>query len=478
MQGIVKLLLLVSVLGVSACGGSDSGASNEEIQEDATTSNATPSVNAGVDMTIELVDRAVLKGTVSDDGLPSDALSVTWSQIEGPADPATIVEPYSLETEILFEVVGVYQFSLRADDGEASNRDDVTVTVVATTTSTKPTGNGDDSSSDDTASDQTAGENNDPSNDQSDTQDPVDTVNPDDNANEEEPSRTVYKTKEHSSGLRLEYIESEDLADFTDIDWMYRMWGGVAQCQGLADTTAYPTIRLSSLIAAPEEGDLLSEGESNLYRMNLENELIEVLNSGTAASAGTHQGLILAEAMSWYMGFQESDNWQGSDCASWHSGGRHDPSPGRPGIGNVDYLFENSIPLPGQVLLVKSDTADVDESALAHVGDLWNSVAKCHGFTESKPAAIKQILIVSGRSELFSGDRWGDNGGYTVNDGGQIVIDSSDLINIRTNQDWGLGLHHWMNAYLDAYADRFYPIYECRDLTGIYGEPPLPIQFD
>lgn len=464
MQGIVKLLLLVSVLGLPAC-GSSGGDSSVEAQDDGVSAdiNVGPSVNAGDDMTIELVDRALLVGVVSDDGLPDSTLKVTWSKIAGP-DSVTVVEPNSLETEILFKSVGVYQFSLLADDGEASNRDDVEVTVIDT--STQPTGNEDGSGDVDIPIDQT------------DEQDTVDTSNPDAGVDEGVPPESVYTTKEHSSGLRLEYVESEVLADSTDIDWMYRMWGGVAQCQSIGDTTAYPTIRLSSVIAEPEDGDLLSEGGSKLYRMNLNNRLIEVLNTGTAASAGTHQGLILAEAMSWYMGFQASDNWPGSDCASWHSGGRHYPSPGRPGIGHVDYLYENSISLPGQILLVKSDSAEVDEFALAHVGNLWYSVAGCHGFTESKPAAIKEILIVSGRSDSFNGDRWGDNGGYTVNSGGQIVIDSADLINIRTNLDWGLGLHHWMNAYLDAYADRFHPYYECRDLTGIYNEPPLPIRFD
>ncbi len=305
------------------------------------------------------------------------------------------------------------------------------------------------------------------------------TVQP--NQNTDDPDtmdETAFETKEHSSGLRLEYIKEGVLADSTDIDWMYRMWGGVAQCQGHDATTAYPTIRLSAVIAQPESGDLLSEGGGSLYRFNLENKFIEVLNSGTSPNAGTNQGLVLAEAMSWYMGFQTSDNWQGSDCASWHSGGRHHPSPEPAGIGNVSYVFDKLIALPGQVITVKSDTTEVDEFALGYVAELWYAVAGCHGYSDSAPAQINEILIVSGKSDLFSGDKWSETGSYTVNDGGQIVIDSSDLFNIRTNIEWGKGLHQWMNAYLDAYADKFYSNYECRDLSGIYGEPPLPLQFD
>lgn len=477
MQGTVKLLLLVSALGLSACGGSSGDSNREQIQDDAAVSNAVPNVSAGNDVTVELVDHALLKGSVTDDDLPNNVLTVTWSRIAGPSS-AIIATPNARETKVSFEEVGTYRFSLLGDDGAASNRDEVEVTVI--NTATEPTGNVEDSSNTDTPVDETdGGASNESADEQTDSEEPVDTESSNEESDdEEEPSQPAYETKEHSSGLRLEYIKSNVLADSTDIDWMYRMWGGVAQCQNLGATTAYPTIRLSAVIATPEAGDLLSEGESNLYRMNLEKEFIEVLNSGTSPNAGTNQGLILAEAMSWYMGFQENDNWPGSDCASWHSGGRHHPSPLRPGIGNVEYLYERSLSTLGQVFTVKSDTLNVDEFALGYVGDVWESVAKCHGYTETKPAAIKEIVVVTDRSGLFSGDRWNDTGSYSVNDGGQIVINSTDLVNIRTNKEWGQGLHHWINAYLDAYADRFHPYYECRDLTSLYNETVLPIQLD
>lgn len=92
--------------------------------------NAAPDVDAGEDLAVTLPDSALLDATVTDDGLPDPPGSVelSWSQTEGPG-AATIVELASLETRILFDLAGEYEFALEAFDGELSSSDRVRITV-------------------------------------------------------------------------------------------------------------------------------------------------------------------------------------------------------------------------------------------------------------------------------------------------------------------------------------------------------------
>ncbi|MBA3684698.1 MAG: DUF5060 domain-containing protein, partial [Planctomycetes bacterium] len=98
-------------------------------------SNAAPTVSAGPDRAITLpTASAALDGTVNDDGLPSGALTTTWSQVSGPST-ATFANANAVDTTVNVGAAGTYVLRLTASDGALSASDDVLVTV-----SSQPTG--------------------------------------------------------------------------------------------------------------------------------------------------------------------------------------------------------------------------------------------------------------------------------------------------------------------------------------------------
>jgi PKD repeat protein len=90
--------------------------------------NTSPIVNAGNDQTITLPANATLNATVSDDGLPSGALTYTWSKVSGPGT-ATFANPNAEDTTVVFSINGTYVLQLQVNDGALSATDTVTVTV-------------------------------------------------------------------------------------------------------------------------------------------------------------------------------------------------------------------------------------------------------------------------------------------------------------------------------------------------------------
>ncbi|MFK7893005.1 MAG: PKD domain-containing protein [Granulosicoccus sp.] len=104
----------------------------DDVKIDATlgqTINTAPSVNAGIDQTIQFLERAVLGGSVTDDGLPASSPVVsTWSDAGATGD-VTFSDANNLDTTVSFSVPGTYTLELVANDGELSNSDTVIVTV-------------------------------------------------------------------------------------------------------------------------------------------------------------------------------------------------------------------------------------------------------------------------------------------------------------------------------------------------------------
>ncbi|MCP4143835.1 MAG: fibronectin type III domain-containing protein, partial [bacterium] len=93
--------------------------------------NLAPIVDAGPDqMTTLPQDTVVLAGNVTDDGLPSDTLSITWTQVSG---PGTVVFSSGNQavTNAIFDMAGSYVLQLEASDGELTETDMVNVTVEA-----------------------------------------------------------------------------------------------------------------------------------------------------------------------------------------------------------------------------------------------------------------------------------------------------------------------------------------------------------
>jgi len=91
--------------------------------------NQAPTVNVGLDQTITLPNSATLDATVTDDGLPSSALTTTWSQMSGPADAATFTDASAVDTTVSFSEAGIYVLRLTADDSDLDAFDELTVTV-------------------------------------------------------------------------------------------------------------------------------------------------------------------------------------------------------------------------------------------------------------------------------------------------------------------------------------------------------------
>jgi RHS repeat-associated protein len=95
-----------------------------------TPANVAPGIDAGPDQTIEGTLQAVLKGSVCDDGLPSNQkLNMSWSKVSGPGT-ATFATPNSSSTNVTFSATGTYTLRLTASDSVHTGSDQLVVTVL------------------------------------------------------------------------------------------------------------------------------------------------------------------------------------------------------------------------------------------------------------------------------------------------------------------------------------------------------------
>jgi len=91
--------------------------------------NVAPTVNAGPDKSIGLPTNTVqLSGTVTDDGKPTNTVTISWSMVSGPA-AVTFNPANAAVTTATFTKDGQYPLRLTASDGALSNFDDVVVNV-------------------------------------------------------------------------------------------------------------------------------------------------------------------------------------------------------------------------------------------------------------------------------------------------------------------------------------------------------------
>jgi RHS repeat-associated protein len=92
--------------------------------------NQAPIVSAGPDQQLApLPNTLALNGSVTDDGVPVGApLTVTWSQVSGPA-PVVFNPSNTPVTNVTFSAQGTYVLRLTANDTQFSASDDVQVTV-------------------------------------------------------------------------------------------------------------------------------------------------------------------------------------------------------------------------------------------------------------------------------------------------------------------------------------------------------------
>jgi len=91
--------------------------------------NAAPVVDAGPNQTITLPTNAVtLDGTATDDGLPNNTLTISWTKISGPGT-VTFSRPSTASTQATFSAAGTYALQLSANDSQLTSTSNVTVTV-------------------------------------------------------------------------------------------------------------------------------------------------------------------------------------------------------------------------------------------------------------------------------------------------------------------------------------------------------------
>lgn len=92
--------------------------------------NLRPRVYAGEVQTIRLPnDTATVSGYATDDGLPTGALTTTWSKFSGPG-AVSFGKINALATTATFSASGVYVLRLTAGDGSLSQSDDVAVNIL------------------------------------------------------------------------------------------------------------------------------------------------------------------------------------------------------------------------------------------------------------------------------------------------------------------------------------------------------------
>lgn len=92
--------------------------------------NQPPTVDAGPDQTIEIPDPALLRGVITDDGMPhGSTVTSTWSVVNGPG-PVVFGNANAPVTTASFTVPGVYTLRLTATDTEFTVSDEMSVTVL------------------------------------------------------------------------------------------------------------------------------------------------------------------------------------------------------------------------------------------------------------------------------------------------------------------------------------------------------------
>jgi CubicO group peptidase (beta-lactamase class C family) len=93
-----------------------------------TVANTRPTVNAGVDQTIEMPFAATLNGIARDDGLPGTTLTTTWSVVSGPG-PVAFDNARGVNTAATFTANGTYELLLTVSDGALAGTDSVVIIV-------------------------------------------------------------------------------------------------------------------------------------------------------------------------------------------------------------------------------------------------------------------------------------------------------------------------------------------------------------
>ncbi len=96
--------------------------------------NAAPQVSIASVSPVSVGASLALDGTVTDDGLPTNTLTIDWRTISGPGT-ATFNDDTDPDTTVTFDTAGQYVLALRATDGLLTGEAQVTVDVTAVSAS-------------------------------------------------------------------------------------------------------------------------------------------------------------------------------------------------------------------------------------------------------------------------------------------------------------------------------------------------------
>ncbi|TWD84439.1 PKD domain-containing protein [Kribbella amoyensis] len=92
--------------------------------------NLPPVVSVGPDKPVHVGEPLALRATVTDDGLPTTATTVSWQAVSGPGT-VTFGSPQSAQTNATFSAAGTYVVRAVGSDSALTGSDDLQVTVVA-----------------------------------------------------------------------------------------------------------------------------------------------------------------------------------------------------------------------------------------------------------------------------------------------------------------------------------------------------------
>ncbi len=94
--------------------------------------NQAPTVNAGPDQSFQFSANlpVYFNATASDDGLPYQVLTYTWSMVSGPGS-VNFMNRNAPNTPAIFSNAGVYVVRLSVSDGALTTSDDVTINAIA-----------------------------------------------------------------------------------------------------------------------------------------------------------------------------------------------------------------------------------------------------------------------------------------------------------------------------------------------------------
>lgn len=95
--------------------------------------NLPPTVNAGPDQFVAIDESAALNGVALDDGLPTNSLSIAWSQVSGPGTTTFAPAANIATVSATFSAAGTYVLRLSVSDTDLASFDEVTVTVSGIT---------------------------------------------------------------------------------------------------------------------------------------------------------------------------------------------------------------------------------------------------------------------------------------------------------------------------------------------------------